>query len=80
MNKSLTQEEFNLINILKLLKEFSGNNTKKVEEANNKLEKINDDQLVSFLLKALLIGTIQNNKILDNLYSSIVISLKNIFI
>ena len=80
MNKSLTQEEFNLINILKLLKEFSGNNTKKVEEANNKLEKINDDQLVSFLIKALLIGTIQNNKILDNLYSSIVISLKNIFI
>ena len=37
---SSTQENFDLINILESLKEtFSRNNTKKIEEAKNKIEK-----------------------------------------
>ena len=79
MNTPLTKEDMDLINMLKLLEEtFSGKNTKKIEESKNKLEQFEIRYRVSLLLKALSIDSIQNNKISDNLHSSVVVCLKNV--
>ena len=79
MNSPLTKEDIDLINMLKLLEEtFTGKNTKKIEEAKNKLEQFEIKYRVSLLLRALSIDSIQNNKISDNLHSSVVVCLKNV--
>ena len=79
MNSPLTKEDIDLINMLKLLEEtFTGKNTKKIEEAKDKLEQFEIKYRVSLLLRALSIDSIQNNKISDNLHSSVVVCLKNV--
>ena len=79
MFTNLPKEEIDLINMLKLLEDtFIGKNTKKVEEAKNKLEQIEIKYRISLLLKALTIDSIQSNKISRDLHKSVVVCLKNI--
>ena len=83
MNSLLIKEQFDLIEILKLLEEtFSGNDTKKIDEAKNKLQQkfSNKEYAVSLLFQALSINSIENKKIPENLHKSVAIYLKNIFL
>ena len=82
MNSQLTKEQLDLIEILKLLEEtFRGNETKKIEEAKNKLQqKFNDIKYgISLLFQSLSINGIENKKIPLDLHKSAAIYLKNIF-
>ena len=82
INKNMTQEEMDLIEMFKLLEQtFTGKDTKIIQSAEKKLKEkfTNLKYFISLLFKALSITTIQNKPIPENLYKSIVIYLKNIF-
>ena len=83
MNKQVTKEQADLIEILKLLKEtFKGKETKKIDEAKKKLEKkFNDIKYgISLLFEALKLNTIENEIMPLDMYKSILIYFKNILI
>ena len=76
-----SQEQANLTELLKLLEEtFKGKDTKKINEAKNKLEQIftNIDYGISLLFKALSISVIDGIKITEDIHKSVAIYLKNI--
>jgi hypothetical protein len=82
MSTPLTKEQNDLIEILKLLEEtFSSKDTKKIEEARNKLKVLlsNEKYAISLLFQALSISSIENKNIPINLHKSVVLYLKNIF-
>ena len=83
MNSQLSKEQLDLIDMLKLLEEtFAGNDTKKIDEAKNKLQQKfqNIKYAISLLFQALSIDSIENRKIPENLHKSVAIYLKNIFL
>ena len=83
MNPQLSKEQLDLIDMLKLLEEtFAGNDTKKIDEAKNKLQQKfqNIKYAISLLFQALSIDSIENRKIPENLHKSVAIYLKNIFL
>ena len=83
MNSQLAQEQLDLIETLKLLEEtFTGNDTKKIDEAKNKLQQKfkNKKYAISLLFQALSIDSIESKKIPENLHKSVAIYLKNIFL
>ena len=82
MNSSLTQEQKDLIEILKLLEEtFKGKDTKKIEEAEKKLKEEFKDELytIPLLIQALSIKSIEKKNITLDLHKSVVVYLKKIF-
>ena len=82
MNTQLTKEEMDLIEVLRLLElTFRGNDTKKVEEAKNKLQQkfASIEYGISLLFKALSLSTIENKQISEEIHKSAAIYLKNIF-
>ena len=82
MNTPLTQEEKDLIELFQLLEEtFRGKDTKRIEEAKNKLQQkfVDINYCISLLFKALSITTIENKKISEEIHKSVAIYLKNIF-
>ena len=83
MNIQLTKEQIDLLEILTLLEEtFKGNDTKKIEEAKDKLQEkfYNLNYGISLLFQALSINEIGNKKIPKDLHKSVAIYLKNIFL
>ena len=81
MNTPLTQEQTDLTEVLKLLEEtFKGKDTKKINEAKNKLEEkfANIEYGISLLFKALSINVIDGIKITEDIHKSVAIYLKNI--
>ena len=82
MNSQLSKEQLDLIEILKLLEEtFRGKDTRKIEEAKNKLQqKFNDINYgISLLFQSLSINEINSKKIPLDLHKSAAIYIKNIF-
>ena len=82
MNTPLSQEEKDLIELFQLLEEtFRGKDTKRIEEAKNKLQQkfVDINYCISLLFKALSITTIENKKISEEIHKSVAIYLKNIF-
>ena len=83
MNSNLNIEQKDLIEIIKLLEgTFAGKDTKKIIEAQKKLqEKFNDEKYeISLLLQALSINSIENKNITLEIHKSVVVYLKKIFV
>ena len=86
MNTSVTKEQADLIEILKLLEEtFKGKDTKIIDEAKNRLQQILETNNglsygITLLLESLKINTFENRIIPLDIHKSIVIYLKNIFL
>ena len=85
MSTQITKEQADLIEVLNLLEEsFKGKETKKINEAKNRLQQILEvsnglSYGITLLLEALKINSFNNKTISLDIHKSIVIYLKNIF-